>query len=168
VPDDGPMLHEHLAPLAGLVGTWQGEGHGDYPTIQAFTYGESLTVGHVGKPFLTVRQRTWAPSTGAPMHAEDGYLRLAAPGGTGDRQPRAAELVIAHPMGIVEVEEGLLEDGVLRLTSTHVGRTSTAKDVRSLRRELRLDGDRLAYDLWMAYADVPETHHLRADLHRIA
>jgi hypothetical protein len=82
--------------------------------------------------------------------------------------PLRLEFVLAHPTGIAEVEEGSLADGVLRLESTTVGRSATAKPVYSLRRELRIDGDELRYDLWMAHADTPETHHLHAVLGRSA
>jgi acetoacetate decarboxylase len=64
------------------------------------------------------------------------------------------------------VEEGTLDDGVLTLATTTLGRTATAKDVRSVRRTLALRGDLLVYDLWMAYAHVPDTHHLHAELRR--
>jgi hypothetical protein len=153
-----PELHPDVAPLAALLGTWEGDGHGDYPTIEAFTYREQVTFAHVGKPFLAYAQRTWHPETGAPMHAETGYLRLAEGG--------RAELVLAHPTGIVEVEEGTFDGARFELATTTVGRTATAKDVRGLRRAATLDGDELTYDLWMAYADVPETHHLHAVLRR--
>jgi hypothetical protein len=155
-------LHPDLAPVAGLLGTFAGEGHGDYPTIEPFDYREQVTFGHVGKPFLAYAQRTAHPETGVPMHAETGYLRISGAG--------RAELVLAHPTGIVEVEEGPVEptaDGlVLDLASTTVGRTATAKEVRTLRRRFVLDGDELRYDLWMAHADTPETHHLAARLRR--
>ena len=82
--------------------------------------------------------------------------------------PLRLEFILAHPTGIAEVEEGTLADGVLRLVTTTVGRTTTAKRVYSLRRELRIDGDELGYDLWMAHGDTPETHHLHAVLHRTA
>jgi hypothetical protein len=160
---EGPPLHEALTPLAGLLGTFAGEGAGDYPTIDAFTYRETVTFGHVGKPFLVYAQRTSHPATGAPMHAETGYLRLVGAG--------RVEFVLAHPTGIVEVEEGALERGddgstILDLRTTSIGTTATAKDVRALRRRFVLDADALRYDLWMAHADTPETHHLRASLHR--
>jgi hypothetical protein len=155
MPDD---LHPDVEPLADLVGTWEGEGRGDYPTIEAFSYRERVTFGHVGKPFLAYAQRTWHPDTGAPMHAEAGYVRLV----DGTR----VELLLAHPTGIAEVEEGTLERGRAELVTTTVGRTASAKDVRSLRRVVTLEGDSLTYDLWMAHAGTPETHHLHAVLRR--
>lgn len=156
-------LHPSLAPLATLVGTWAGEGEGHYPTIAPFRYHEQVTFGHVGKPFLAYTQRTSHPDTGLPMHAETGYLRVAP---AGDPDDVAVELLLAHPTGIVEVEEGGLRDGVLELRTTTIGLAATAKAVRSLRRRFVLDGDGLSYDLWMAHADTPATHHLRARLHR--
>lgn len=157
---DPPELHASLRPLAGLVGVFEGEGHGHYPTIEPFTYREQVTFEHVGKPFLTYRQRTWHPRHGAPMHAEAGYLRMPSPG--------ILEFVLAHPTGIVEVEQGTYASGVLRLATTSLGRTDTAKPVHALRREFVLSGDDLRYDLWMAHDTVPETHHLRGELRRIA
>ena len=157
-------LHPDIAPLATLMGTWEGDGAGDYPTIDAFRYREQVSFGHVGKPFLSYGQRTWHPEHGTPMHAETGYLRaVSTPSAAG---PVRVELLLAHPTGIVEVEEGTLEAGVVRLATTSIGRSATAKDVVSLRREFRIGDDELSYDLWMAYADVPETHHLHATLRR--
>lgn len=154
-----PEPHAAITRFLPLVGTWEGDGEGHYPTIDDFVYRERVTFGHVGKPFLAYQQRTWHPEKGHPMHAETGYLRPAEGDGV--------ELVLAHPTGIVEVEEGTFADGTLAIATTEIGLTSTAKDVRRLRREFVLDGDTLSYDVWMAYADVPETHHLRATLHRV-
>lgn len=155
-----PELHPEVHPLATLLGTWEGRGQGDYPTIEPFTYRERVDVDHVGKPFLAYRQRTWHPETGAPMHAETGYLRVGSSG--------LVELVLAHPTGIVEIEEGLFDGRRLELTTTSVGRSTSAKDVRALRRVFTLEEERLTYDVWMAHADVPETHHLHAVLERTA
>lgn len=156
-------LHPDLGPLAGLLGTWMGEGAGHYPTIDDFTYREQVTFAHVGKPFFAYAQRTSNPATGVPMHSETGYLRVVTPA---NEHPVRVEFVLAHPFGIVEVDEGEFDEGVIDLRATGLGRTSTAKPVHALRRRFVLDGDTLSYDLWMAHADTPETHHLAATLHR--
>lgn len=156
-------LHPDLAALAGLVGTWHGRGHGDYPTIEAFDYLEQVTFGHVGKPFLAYSQRTRHAVSDQPLHAEAGYLR---PGDGRD----VVELVIAQPTGITEVHTGTLEieDGrvVVDVRCDAPGLTPTARRVTAVRRRMLVDGDVLAYDLWMGHADTPETHHLAAMLHR--
>lgn len=154
-----PELHPDISHLGALLGSWEGDGSGHYPTIDDFVYREHVTFGHVGKPFLAYQQRTWHPERGQPMHAETGYLRPAPMAGV--------ELVLAHPTGIVEVEEGTFDAGIMRIETITIAATSSARSVRHLRREFRLDGDRLDYDVWMAYGEVEESHHLTASLHRI-
>ena len=158
-----PALHPDVAALACLLGRWSGEGEGSYPTIEPFSYREEISFGHAGKPFLAYRQATVRLDTGLPAHAEMGYLR-----GTG---PGRVELVMAHPTGVAEVAEGTVDatpDGLtLRLRSTSVTGTPTAKDVRSIERSLTVEGDTLHYDLSMAAVGQPHQHHLHAELHRL-
>ena len=157
-------LHPLCEPLAPLLGTWRGRGEGSYPTIDDFSYTEELVFGHVGKPFLSMVQRSRDRSTGQPLHAEAGYLR-ALPDG-------AAELTVAQPSGIVEVDAGSvteISDGlVIELESTQVGLTPTAKSVTAVRRRLHLAGETLVSELWMAaVGEVDLTHHVRAELSRM-
>lgn len=156
-----PELHPAVAILAPLLGTWTGRGSGDYPTIEDFDYLEEVTFGHVGKPFLSYTQRT-RTEDGAPMHTETGYLRVPAAG--------RAELVLAQPSGITEIDEGTVAaDGdalVIELVSESVGRTSSAKEVLSVSRSIRVEADDLTYTLSMGAMGLPLQHHLTATLHR--
>jgi hypothetical protein len=153
-----PPLHPDVLPLAGLIGTWRGEGAGTYPTIAPFRYGEEISFHSTGKPFLAYEQRTWAMDDGRPLHAEAGYWR--------PRPDSSVEVVMAHPPGIVEVLEGRLEGGRIDLASTTVATTSTAVEVTALRRVFELRGDVLAYTLSMAAVGQPLQHHLSAELRR--
>lgn len=156
-------LHPAVAALGSLVGTWSGRGHGEYPTIEPFDYVEEITFGHVGKPFLAYTQRTRSPE-GAPLHAECGYLRMPSPG--------RVELVLAHPTGVTEIDEGTAtSDGttlLIEVASAVVGLTGSAKEVTALSRSIRVDGDELTYTLGMGAVGQPLQHHLSATLHRTA
>jgi uncharacterized protein YceH (UPF0502 family) len=157
-------LHPQAEPLRAFVGTWEGAGAGQYPTIEPFAYTEVIEITPVaGKPILSYRSTTRHPQSGMPMHAEAGWLRPV-----GDD---TVELLVAQGPGLVEVAEGLFEStdggGALILESTLVAGTSTAKVVTATERRYRVEGDRLDYELAMAAADAPLTPHLRAALHRL-
>ncbi|OPX06495.1 peroxynitrite isomerase [Mycobacterium sp. AT1] len=157
-----PDLHPALTALAPLLGTWAGSGAGEYPTIPSFSYLEEVTFGHVGKPFLSYGQRTKATDDGRPLHAETGYLRVPSDG--------RVELVLAHPTGVTEIQEGTLTVSgdvlELELTATSIGLTASAKDVTALGRSFRVAGDELTYTLRLGAVDQPLQHHLAATLHR--
>ena len=147
-----------LEPLAFLLGTWHGEGQGRYPTIDDFTYREESRFSFPGKPVVAYQQRTWVLPDGLPSHAEVGYLR-PVPGG--------AELVVAHPSGVVEVSGGTVTGTRLELVSEAVHVTPTAKSVTEVRRSYERRGDVLWYRLDMAAVGEPLHFHLEAELHAV-
>lgn len=145
--------------LAFLVGTWRGEGRGEYPTIDDFTYAEEVTFGTVPtKPFVTYAQRTTG-ADGLPLHSEVGYVRSPADG--------LAEMVIAQPTGVTEIQTGAIEGTSLRLTSMGVGLTPTAKDVRTVHRHIVVTDDVLRYRLELAAVGQDLQFHLEAELTRV-
>lgn len=156
-------LHPAVEPFSFLLGTWSGEGTGEYPTISPFGYTETVTFGSVpGKPFLTYSQKTAATDDGRGLHVETGYWRFPA----ADR----AELVLAHPTGIVEIEEGKFvpseNGGRFYLHTTTVGGSASAKSVTGLSRIFDIDGDSLEYTVSMAAVGRAIQHHLAASLRR--
>jgi THAP4-like, heme-binding beta-barrel domain len=154
-----PALHPDVEPLAFLLGTWKGEGDGWWPTTEPFRYGEEMTFEHVGDPFLMYAQRSWLVADGSPLHFERGFFRPAGPG--------RLEIVLAHPLGIVEVAEGTVSGTVVDSASTSVTFTTTGSPVTELRRRMEATGDVLTYRLDMAMRDVQLTRHLLAELTRV-
>jgi hypothetical protein len=151
-------LHPDLGALARLAGDWEGEGRGTVGE-RSFGYRERARFWHAGKPFLGYEQRTWAQDDGRPLHSESGYWR--AVGG-------AVELVLAHATGHAEIETGAWEGDRLRLASTRVDRSVSARPVSRLERDLEVSADVLTYELRMATAagETPWVH-LRAELRRL-
>ena len=156
-------VHPELASLAFLIGDWEGEGAGRYPTIEDFSYRERVSIkAPPGKAFLSYHQQTWRtgehPDAGEPLHTESGYLRS---GGRGK-----VELVLAQPTGIVEVHHGTLTGTAIALSASSVATTETAKLVSTIERNLRVTGDEMAYELLIGAVGEPHQLHLHATLER--
>ncbi|MBW8485337.1 FABP family protein [Actinomadura parmotrematis] len=160
-----PDLHPDLKPLEFLLGTWKGAGVGDYPTIEAFNFGQEVTFGHNGKPFLSYSSRSWLiepdGTVGRPLATETGYWR-PQPG-------NEIEVTLAHPTGIVEIYVGNLAFHRIQLRTDVVARTATAKEVTAGARMYGLlpekDGVRdLGWVYEMAAMGQPLQVHLSAQL----
>lgn len=151
-------MHPDLAEIAFLLGTWRGEGEGEWPGTDPFRFGEELVFEHVGDDYLLHTQRSWSFENDEPIHLERGFLRPAGPG--------RVELVLAHPLGMAEVAEGTVVGRVVEVTTTSVALAGTAKGVTELRRRIELEGDQLRYELHMAMRETPLTSHIRSRLRR--
>ena len=125
---------------------------------RAFTYREQARFWHSGKPFLGYEQRTWAVDDGRPLHTESGYWRATEAGDV--------ELILAHAIGNAEIELGRWHGDVLRLESSSLSQTPTARPVTRLERDIELRGDILRYELRMATGPGAPWVHLRAELRR--
>ena len=162
-PDDAPAppLHEALAPLEFLLGTWRGVGVGGYPTIDSFRFGQEVRFSHSGKPVLAYVSRSWVlDDTGRVLRAgaaESGYWRVTDAG---------LEVVLAHATGFAEIWVGQVTGSRIELTTDLVARTASAKEVTGGHRLYGLvDGDLLyAYD--MAAVGEELGPHLSARLRR--
>lgn len=157
-------LHSDLEPLKFLLGEWEGAGVGGYPTIESFRFGQELSIGHVGKPYLIYTSRTWlideAGDLGAPLAMETGYWR--------PRQAGRVEFVLAHPTGIAEIYVGEISDRRVELTTDVVARTESAKEVTAGRRLYGMIGADLGYAYDMAAVGQELQSHISAQLKRVS
>ena len=156
-------LHPDCAPLAWLLGTWQGNGHGDYPTIEAFHFGQECIFTHDGRPFLHYLSRSWiVDESGEKLRdaaLETGFVRSRADG--------SVEVLLTHSSGFAEVWYGAADGAKLEITTDAVVRTTTAKEYAGGHRLYGLvEGDLLwAFD--MAAMGQPLQPHLWARLVRV-
>jgi hypothetical protein len=159
IPDN---LHPLCGPVAWLLGTWQGNGHGDYPTIDKFEFGQELIFAHDGRPFFHYFSRAWiVDDAGKKVRdaaLETGFLRCLEDG--------KVELLLSHNTGFVETWHGTAQGGKLQLTTDAVVRTESAKEyVGGSRLYGNVEGDLLyAYD--MAAMGQALQPHLWARLQR--
>lgn len=159
LPDN---LHPNCYPVAWLLGKWVGSGHGDYPTIEKFSYGQELIFTHDGRPFFHYMARSWiVDEEGNKVREsamESGFLRCVGDG--------KVEFLLAHATGVSEVWYGAAEGGKLEMHTAGISFTESAKEVVSGTRMYgNVDGDLLyAYDMEAMGQDLQP--HLWARLKR--
>jgi THAP4-like, heme-binding beta-barrel domain len=146
VPFELPSnLHPDCAPVAWLLGTWRGNGHGDYPTIEPYQFGQELIFAHDGRPFFHYFARAWiVDEEGEKVRdaaLETGFLRCRPEG--------RMELLLSHNTGFVELWYGEAERGKLEVSTDAVVRTESAKEyVGGHRLYGNVEGDLLyAFDM---------------------
>jgi hypothetical protein len=160
IPSD---LHADCAPIVWLLGTWQGNGQGDYPTIESFSFRQEVIFAHDGRPFFHYFSRTWITDDRGedirPGALETGFLR--------PRPDNRLELVMSHPTGFVEVWYGDVDGAKIELKTDAVVRTESAKEYSAGHRLYGLvDGDLMwAFD--MAAMGQPLQPHLWGRLKRL-
>jgi hypothetical protein len=147
-------LHPDLMPIAWMLGTWRGNGRGDYPDIDAFSFSQQAVFVHDGRPFLHYFSRTWLVDDRFERLAEGpletGFLRK----GEGDD----FELVLTHDSGSVEVWYGRTDGARLELVTDLVARTGTAPEVTAGKRLYGL----VEGDLMYAWDKAADGHEMQS------
>lgn len=155
-------LHADLMPIAFLLGHWQGNGHGDYPTIDKFEFGQEVAFTHDGRPFLHYFSRSWLigddGAESRPLALETGFFRPQPAG--------ELEVLLTHPSGVAEIYYGKVDGPKIELRTDAVARTSSAKEYTAGHRLYGLVEGELLWTFDMAAVGQPLQPHLWARLQR--
>jgi hypothetical protein len=152
-------IHPSTARLAWLIGTWAGNGHGEYPGIERFQFGQEVVFQQDGRPFIHYFSRSWiVDDQGNQVREaaqETGFLRPQEDG--------SLEVVLAHNTGYVEIWYGDLhpEQPRFEIATDAVVRTATARDYTAGK---RLYGY-VNGDLLYAFDMAAEGHELQPHTH---
>lgn len=142
LPDN---LHPDCAPIAWMLGTWRGNGHGDYPTIEKFEFGQELIFTHDGRPFFHYMAHAWiTDAEGNKVRdaaIETGFVRCKPEG--------HVEVVLTHNLGYSEVWYGTAGEARMEIATDAIVRTESAKEYTAGKRLYGyVEGDLLyAYDM---------------------
>ena len=160
----GFEAHPAIAPLKFLLGRWEGAGVVGYPTIESVNFGQELSFGHNGKPFLIYSSRTWLldaqGNIGRPLAMEVGFWR--------PQPDNHLEVLLTHPTGITEIYLGEISGTKIEMATDAVLRTATAKEVTAGKRLYGMVGTDLAYAFDLAAVGQPLQSHVSAQLRRVA
>lgn len=158
-----PDLPRELAPLAWLIGRWEGSGAMVYPTVDDRQFAQEIECHHDGRPFLYWTSRSW-------LLGEDGTKERLAAVETGFWRPlpnEEAELLLVHPMGILEMYYGTAVPAKIQLRTDGVMRSPSAKEYNAATRLYGLVESKLMWRMDMAAVGQPMQAHLSAELERV-
>ncbi len=157
-------LPRDLAPLAWLVGRWEGAGVMGYPGTDSVNFGQEVLVSHDGRPFLEWRSRTWLLDAEGeqiePLTSELGYWRPLPDG--------EVEFVLAHPTGVVEMYYGTTTPAKIEVRTDGVLRSPNAPEYSAATRLLGYVNSHLMWAMDMAAEGHPLQSYASADLQRVA
>ncbi|WP_427383945.1 FABP family protein [Janibacter sp. G56] len=156
-------LPRDLAPLAWLIGRWEGAGVVGYPTIESANFGQEIEVSHDGRPFLRWESRTWlldeAGEKVRPLATELGFWRPLP--------DNEVEFLLTHPTGIVEMYVGTTSPAKIELRTDGVMRSPHAKEYTSAARMYGLVNSNLLWVMDMSAVGQPLQSHVSAELKRV-
>lgn len=160
-------LNEALAPLAWLVGRWEGAGVVGYPTMESHNFGQEVICSHDGRPFLEWQSHTWLlDEDGAkvrPLATELGFWRPVEASADGTN----VEFLLTHPTGFVEMYAGHAEPARVELRTDGVMRSPHAKEYTAGHRMYGYVNSNLMWVMDMAAVGQPLQSHVSAELKRV-
>lgn len=166
IPSD---LHADMMPFAWLLGAWHGDGKGDYPTIEAFSFEQDIAITHDGRPFLHYFSQAWITDPAGkrlrPGAIETGFIRPAP--AAEDGEGIGVEMVLAHSTGYAEIWYGNIDGPRMTLATDVVARTQTAKEYTAGHRMYGLVNGDLMWAFDMAAAGQSLQAHLWGQLKRV-
>jgi hypothetical protein len=158
-----PNLPPALAPLAWLIGEWEGAGVVGYPTIESAHFGQEISVSHDGRPFLEWQSRTWLLDEEGnkvrPLARELGFWRPL--------ENNEVEFLLTHPTGIVEMYHGTTSPAKIELRTDSVIRSPHAKEYNAAARMYGLVNSDMMWVMDMAAVGQPLQSHVSAQLKRV-
>ena len=155
-------LHPALHKFAWLLGSWEGGGDGDYPTIEPFKFRQQVIFQQDGRPFMhymaTAELIDDEGNKVRDAAQETGFLRCLDDG--------SVEMMLTHNTGITELYLGKVDGAKLEVSTDAVMRTSTAKEYAGARRLYGLVEGDLWFAMDMAAVGQPLQPHLWGKLVR--
>lgn len=116
-------LNSALMPLAWLIGSWQGNGHGSWPGVGDFEFGQQIDFATNRGDYLHYLSQTWTldpeGQPDEPLTMESGFWR---PAGSGE-----LDVVLTNPEGWAEIWAGRVQGAKIELTTDVVARTTSSE-----------------------------------------
>ncbi|YAL82887.1 FABP family protein [Dermacoccaceae bacterium W4C1] len=156
-------LPTELAPLAWLIGRWEGAGVVGYPTMESANFGQEVDCQHDGGTALTWNSRIWildeAGEKVSLYTSETGYWRPLPDG--------EVELLLAHPDGVVEMYTGSIEPAKIEVRTDAVVRSPHSQEYTAGARLLGYVNSNLMWAYDKAAEGQALTSHMSAELKRV-
>lgn len=142
-------LPRELAPLAWIIGRWEGAGVLAQDDGEGANFGQEIICSHDGRPFLRWESRTW-------LIDENGQPGTPGPTELGFWKPLPndeVELALVNPEGILELYYGSTSPAKIELRTDGVMRSPSAPEYKSATRIFGLVQSNL---LWAQDAAIGE------------
>jgi hypothetical protein len=154
-------INEALLGLNWLIGTWSGNGHGEWPDTGEFEYGQQVDFSTNGGPYLHYICQTWIldedGQPAAPLTTETGYWL--------PHDDATVDVLVAHPEGWIETWYGRVQGAKIELTTDVVAAIpSAAQQVTGGQRLYGNVDDDLMWTWDLATNDIPLQPYMWARL----